>query len=90
MSYIIKNPNELFIVTKNYGENNISHIIMNKREVQERLKSPFAHLIIDIRKFKIGSFESVSKKYFLPKNWERINKKSVNYQIWKQIAESED
>lgn len=89
MSYTIETTKELFLVTKHYGENDDLHIIMSKREVQEELKSPLAYLIIDIQAVGIVPVTRVSKKYFLPKNWQKINDRSINYHIWKAIAESE-
>lgn len=90
MSYTTEVTEELFLVTNHYGKDDELHIIMSKKEVQERLKSDYAYIITDIQKLKIEPVEKVSKKYFLPKHWERINKKTVAYQIWKEIAESED
>lgn len=90
MSYTIETTKELFLVTKHYGENDDLHIIMSKKEVQEELKSPLAHLIIDIQALGISPVKRVSKKYFLPKNWEKANKTSLTYRIWKEISESED
>lgn len=90
MSYTLENTKELFLITKHYGENDDLHLIMSKKEVQEELKSQFAHLISDIQEFNIVPKKSVSKKHFLPKDWQRISKESANYHIWKEIAEGND
>lgn len=90
MSYTIEVTEELFLVTNHYGRDDELHIIMSKKEVQERLKSDYAYIITDIQKLEIKPIKKVSKKYFLPKHWEKINKKTTAYKIWKRIAEEKD
>jgi hypothetical protein len=90
MSYTIEVTKELFVVTNHYGENNDLHIIMSKKEVQEALKGDYAYIITDITELKINPIKKVSKKYFLPQNWQKRNPKTTTYQKWKEIAESED
>mgnify|MGYP003309315923 CR=1 FL=1 len=89
MSYTIENTNQLFLVTKHFDDMDL-HIIMSKREVQEQLKSAFAHSITSIKKFELTPKEEVSKKYFLPKDWQKIHPKSINYRIYKEIAKAND
>ena len=43
-----------------------------------------------IREMQVSVTNEVSKKYFLPKYWQRLNKKSSVYNIWKQIAEGDE
>lgn len=90
MSYTTEVTEELFLVTNHYGKGDELHIVMSKKEVQERLKSDYAYIISDIQKLEVKPVKKVSKKYFLPKNWEKINPRTTAYQIWKKIAESED
>ena len=90
MSYTTEVTGELFLVTKHYGRGDELHIIMSKKEVQEALKSDYAYTIADIQKLEIKPVKKVSKKYFLPKHWEKINPKTTAYQIWKKVAESEE
>lgn len=90
MSYTLENTKELFLVTYHYEVCSDSHVIMSKREVQEALKSEYAYVIADIQELKITPVKSVSKKYFLPKNWQKINPTSADYNTWKQISESDD
>lgn len=90
MSYTLENKKELFLVTYHYKVCSDSHVIMSKGEVQEALKREDAYTIADIEELSITPVKKVSKKYFLPKNWEKYNPKSVVYHIWKEIAESEE
>lgn len=89
MSYTIEVTKELFLVTKQYSGRDKLHIVMSKKEVQEELKRDFGN-IEKIEKLVIRPDGYASKKYFLPNNWEKINKKSVNYHFWKRIAEGKD
>lgn len=90
MSYTIEVTKELFLVTKQYSRpEDRLHIIMSKKEVQEELKDDNNH-IEKIEKLVVRPDGIVTKKHFLPKNWEKINKMSVNYHFWKMIAEGED
>ena len=90
MSYTIEVTKELFLVTKQYSRpEDRLHIIMSKKEVQEELKKDMGN-IEKIEKLVIRPDGKVTKKYFLPKDWEKINKMSVNYHFWKMIAEGED
>lgn len=89
MSYTIENTEELFLITEHFDDTDL-HIIMSKREVQEKLKSPFAHMITSIRRFELIPREEMSKKYFLPKNWQKSNPKSASYRIYKEIAEEKE
>lgn len=65
MSYTIETTPELFLITESFGINDDLHIVMSKREVQEFLKSPFAHLITDIQRLQLTRIETMSKKRFL-------------------------
>lgn len=89
MSYTVETVKEFFLVVKHYDDKDL-HIVMSKREVQEELKSHSAHLITSIQELTLSPIKNVSKKYFLPKNWEKMNKNCTNYYIYKEIAESED
>ena len=90
MGYTIEVTKELFLVTKRYsGRDDKLHIVMSKKEVQEELKKDIG-IIEKIEKLVIRPDGYVSKKYFLPKDWEKINKMSVNYHFWKMIAEGKD
>lgn len=90
MSYTIEVTKELFLVTKRYSSRDDKlHIVMSKKEVQEELKKEIGN-IEKIEKLVIRPDGYASKKYFLPKDWEKINKKSANYHFWKKIAEGKD
>ena len=90
MAYTIEVTKELFLVTKQYSRpDDRLHIIMSKKEVQEELKKDMGN-IEKIEKLVVRPDGKVTKKYFLPKDWEKINKMSVNYHFWKMIAEGED
>jgi hypothetical protein len=83
-------PTELFLVTFHCGENDDFQSIFSKKGIQSKLKSPLGKFITEIRRIQINTTEEVSKKYFLPKNWEKISKQSRSYYIWKEIAEEEE
>lgn len=90
MGYTIEVTKELFLVTKRYsGRDDKLHIVMSKKEVQEELKKDIG-IIEKIEKLVIRPDGYASKKYFLPKDWEKINKMSANYHFWKMIAEGKD
>lgn len=92
MSYNLKTIQSLCLVTKTYPGTNLSDslLILSKREVQELIKSAFAFTIKEINKIEITKGETVSKKHFLPKNWQKLNEHSQDYLVWKEIAESEE
>lgn len=88
MSYAIDTTKELFLVTKQ-DTDKTTHIIMSKKEIQQLLKTD-NNTTVMIREIQISVTNEVSKKYFLPKYWQRLNKKSSVYNIWKQIAEGDE
>lgn len=87
MSYTLENTDELFIVEQVYG----LHIVMSKKEIQELLKDDYKRKNIRrISKLKFEEEKPVTLKYFLPKNWQKINQRTTAYRIYKEISESEE
>jgi hypothetical protein len=84
--YTLENTKELFLVTKSFDTIEL-HLVMSKREVQAELKSIDRQWITNIERLKLCEIETMDKKYFVPKDWIKINKKCKIYHIWKEIME---
>lgn len=90
MSYTLETTDELFLVTNQYSDDDILHIVMSKREIQEYIKDDFKRKFVKkIVKLKLDEEKQVTFKYFLPKDWQKINQRTTAYRIYKEIYESE-
>lgn len=87
--YTLENTEELFLVTKDFNIGGKLHLVMSKKEIQSELTKAYNN-IVDIRLISLNIVKKINQKYFLPKNWEKTNKRTTTYTRWKQIAESEE
>lgn len=86
MSYALETTDELFIVQFLYSNINV---IMSKKEIQSAIKDDTRRKYIrKIAKLKLEEEKPVTLKYFLPKNWQKINQRTTAYRIYKEISES--
>lgn len=86
---IYEQINELGYSQDTLCEQNPDCYFKQLKHLQEELKKDMGN-IEKIEKLVISPDGKVTKKYFLPIGWEKINKMSVNYHFWKMIAEGED